>query len=200
LTGHWWTLLTDWLSRGDRTGAVNILVALAALLGGLAVMFVSVQPARAEERTSAGLRRLVYGYNAVLTGLLLLLILTVVNVLVGLKFTGVIDATQSGQFTLSERATNILKGLSQPVHIYVIWPTNDEYLDQLTSLLGNFQDVAPRVTVEYLSPVQNRNAIADLNRKYPRKIEERIGVLIVQGEEKPENASFLKPTDIFTEE
>src|SRR5207244_10507318 len=63
-----------------------------------------------------------------------------------------------------------------------------------------FQDVAPRVTVEYLSPVQNRNAIADLNRKYPRKIEERIGVLIVQGEEKPENASFLKPTDIFTEE
>ena len=47
--------------------------------------------------------------------LLLLLILTVVNVLVGLKFTGVIDATQSGQFTLSERTTNILKKLDQPV-------------------------------------------------------------------------------------
>src|SRR5207249_8777962 len=29
---------------------------------------------------------------------------------------------------------------------------------------------------------------------------ERIGVLIVQGEEKPENATFLKPSDLFAEE
>src|SRR5205823_11808814 len=123
---------------GNRDKAWHVLVALAVLIAGLAIMFVSLQVVRSAERSSAVLRRMVYGYNAVLTGLLLLLILTVVNVLVGLKFTGVIDATQSGQFTLSERATNILKGLSQPVHIYVIWPTNDEYLDQLTSLLGNF--------------------------------------------------------------
>jgi hypothetical protein len=197
---YWWSDLTDWLRLGNRDKAWHVLVALMVLLAGLAVMFVSLQVVRSEERTSAVLRRLVYGYNAVLTGLLLLLILTVVNVLVGLKFTGVIDATQSGQFTLSERTTNILKGLSQPVHIYVIWPTDDEYLDQIKSVLGNFEDVAPRVTVEYLSPVHNRTAIAELNRKFNRKIEERIGVLVVQGEEKAENATFLKPTDIFSEE
>jgi hypothetical protein len=197
---YWWTDLTDWLRLGNRDKAWHVLVALAVLLVGLAVMFVSLQVVRSEERTSAVLRRLVYGYNAVLTGLLLLLILTVVNVLVGLKFTGVIDATQSGQYTLSERTTNILKGLSQPVHIYVIWPREDDYLDQIKSLLGNFEDVAPRLTVEYLSPVQNRNAIAELNRKFNRKIEERIGVLVVQGEEKAENATFLKATDLFAEE
>jgi hypothetical protein len=197
---YWWNDLTDWLRLGNRDRAWHVLVALAVLIAGLAIMFVSLQVVRSAERTSAVLRRMVYGYNAVLTGLLLLLILTVVNVLVGLKFTGVIDATQSGQFTLSEPTTNVLKGLTQPVHIYVIWPTDDEYLDQLKSLLGNFQDANPRIKVEYLSPLHDRNAVLELTRKYKGKLEERYGVLLVQGDETPENATFLKPNDLFTEE
>src|SRR5437762_2027264 len=57
-------------------------VCVLAMLGGLAIMFVSLLPARAVERSNMVLRRLLYGYNAVLTGLLLLAILMVVNVLV----------------------------------------------------------------------------------------------------------------------
>src|SRR5437868_2536046 len=102
-----------WLAANRGTGGTALivlgalLVALAVLLAGLAIMFVSLQVVRSEERTSAVLRRLVYGYNAVLTGVLLLLILTVVNVLVTLKFTGVIDATESGKFSLDDRTTKL---------------------------------------------------------------------------------------------
>jgi ABC-type uncharacterized transport system len=197
---YWWTDLTNLIRLGDREKAWHVFLPLALLVAGLAVMFVSVQVVRSEERASAVLRRLLYGYNAVLTGLLLLLILGVVNVLVGLKFTGVIDATQSGQFTLSDRTANILKGLTQPVRVYVIWPTDDDTMEPIKNLLGNFEDVAPNLKVDYLSPLYNRDALAELMRKYPRKIEERVGVLVVQGEEKPENATFLKYTDLFADE
>ena len=47
-------------------------VCLLAMVGGLAIMFVSLLPLRAVERSNAVLRRLLYGYNAMLTGLLLL--------------------------------------------------------------------------------------------------------------------------------
>jgi hypothetical protein len=198
---YWWSDLTDWLRLGNRDKAWHVLVALTVLIAGLAIMFVSLQVVRSEERTSAVLRRLVYGYNAVLTGLLLLLILTVVNVLVGLKFTGVIDATQSGQFTLSDQTKGILKKLDQPVHIYVIWPTDDDSIEPIKSVLGNFEDVNPRIKVEYLAPMQDRNAVLELTRKYKQKIEnERYGVLVVQGDETPDNATFLKPNELFSDE
>src|SRR5205807_1787301 len=70
LTYHWWDQWAAWLGRGEREGAGKILGALAVLIAGLAVMFAGLQVGRAEERTHAGLRRLVYGYNAVLTGVL----------------------------------------------------------------------------------------------------------------------------------
>ena len=52
----------------------HLWVCLLALFGGLALMFVSLLPARAVERTDPALRRLLYGYNAVLSGLLMLAI------------------------------------------------------------------------------------------------------------------------------
>src|SRR5262249_33415585 len=49
----------------------HLWVFILAMFGGLALMFVSLLPARAAEHTNVGLRRLLYGYNAALTGLLL---------------------------------------------------------------------------------------------------------------------------------
>jgi hypothetical protein len=200
LAYQWWDYLVDWLRLGKREEAWRVLLALAVLLAGLAVMFLSLQTVRTEERSSAGLRRLLYGYNAVLTGLLLLIILTVANVLVALKFTGVIDATQSGQYTLSDRTINLLKGLDHPVRMYVIWPSDDEALDYIRTLLSNFQDRSPEVKVEYVSPIHDRMKLSELNKTYPRKIEEPYGILVVNGEEKPENATFLKANDLFADE
>jgi hypothetical protein len=201
LSYYWWDDLTRWLRLGERDGAWRVLAALTVLLGGLALMFVSLQAVRSSERSSPVLRRLVYGYNAVLTGLLLLMILAVVNVLVTLKVTGVIDATQSRQFSVSDRTTNLLKNLDRPVRVYVIWPVDDDItLQTLRNLLTTFEDTAPDLKVTYLSPTYNVERVTELRRQYPGKLEEQVGVLVVQGEEKPENATFLKFNDLFAEE
>jgi hypothetical protein len=199
LTLHWSDELIDWLREGKREGAWQVLLAMAVFLAGLFVMFLTLQLGRAEEHTNPNLRRLTYGYNAVFGGILLLLILAVANVLVGIKVAWAVDATSSGEFTLSERTVNLLKGLDKPLNIYVIWPDDDpDTLQPIRSLLDGFQDRSPQVHIDYISPGLNSNRIEDLLKKYPRKIES-VGVLLVYGEEKPENATFLKRGDLFEE-
>src|SRR5947209_6093374 len=116
---RWYDYLQDWLKFGKREHAGQVLFALVAMVAGLGVMFASLQVARTEERKSLFLRRLVYGYNAALTGILLLLILVVVNVLVYLQLPGVIDCTQSNLFSLDDKSVRILEALNKPVKIYL---------------------------------------------------------------------------------
>lgn len=202
LTSHWWELLTDWLARDKREGALKILIALAILLVGLAIMVVSLQVGRTEERTNPAVRRVVYGNNAVLTGLLLLLFLVVANILVGVKFATAIDATSSGQFSISERTTNLIKGLSKPLHIYVVWSSDadaTQTMQPLKSLLTAFEERNPHVTVEYLSPLYDRKALFELRKKYPKKFEADEGVFLVWGDGKDEekNATFIGAASLF---
>src|SRR5262249_55930416 len=64
---------------GNHRGALFLCGGL--LLGGLVLMFIGLQLARRLERTRTGLRRLLYGYNAVLGALLVALGLGLVNAL-----------------------------------------------------------------------------------------------------------------------
>jgi hypothetical protein len=200
LAYHWWSYLPAWLREDERAGLWHILVALVVLLGGLAVMFAGLQAAREEERTNPALRRLVFGYNAVLSGLLLLILLGILNAYVSARYATAFEAIDRGDTTLSERAQSVAKGLDRPVRFYVIWPTDDDLLYPLRTLLGNLEDASPQIRVTYLSPALDREAIADLARKYANKIQEGRGVLVVRGEEKPENATFLSVTDLYTQE
>src|SRR5205823_235948 len=109
------------LRDDKRDDLWKMLVALVVLLAGLAVMFVGLQAARSEERSNPALRRLVFGYNSALGGLLLLILLAVVNAYVSARYTAAIEAVDRG-------------------------------------------------------------------------------VLVVRGEEKPENATFLRATDLYAEE
>ncbi len=196
----WWNYLTNWLRDEDREGVWRILVALLTILAGLAVMFAALQTARAEERTNPALRRLVFGYNAVLSGVLLLILLAVVNAFVSARYTTAIESVDRGDTSLSERGLKVAKALERPVRFYVIWPTDDDLVYPLRGLLSNLEDASPQVHVQYLSPGLDRQAISDLNRKYPGKIQEGRGVLVVKGEEKPENATFLRDTDLYEQE
>jgi gliding motility-associatede transport system auxiliary component len=199
LLAHWWTYLTDFLSRGTREGAAQVLVALVVFLAGLIVMFVTLQLGRTEERRNPTVRRLMYGYNAAFGGVLLLLILAVANVMIGMKVAWAVDSTSTGEFSLSDRTVNLVKGLEKPLHAYVIWPMDEpDRFPAIRSLMGNLQDRSPQVQVEYVSPNLDFDKLAELRRKYPRKIES-LGVLLVYGEEKPENATFLKDSDLFEE-
>jgi hypothetical protein len=194
LTVHWSSLLTDWLGAGKREGAAQVLAAFGVFLAGLLLMFVTMQLGRAEEHRNPGLRRLMYGYNAVFSGVLLLLILAVVNVLAGVKLTWAVDATSTGEYSLSDRTVNMLKGLDRPLKIYVVWPPGDDSLLPIRSLLDNMESRSQQVQVEYYSSRSER--LRELFAKYPRKVED-LGILLVYGEEKPDNAVFLKQGDLF---
>jgi hypothetical protein len=193
---RWYDYLQDWLKFGKREHAGQVLFAFVAMVAGLGVMFASLQVARSEERKSLFLRRLVYGYNAVLTGILVLLILVVVNVLVYLKLPGVIDCTQSNIFSLSDRSARILEGLNKPAKVYLLMSTDDRIYDEMRTLLSNAQDHDPKLQVEQLSPTLSTPAIKELVKKYPQIDSE--GVLIVYGEGKDENASFIRRDDLVS--
>src|SRR5687767_5384425 len=77
---RWNESLTKWIGGGDRREAKWVLYAAAVFLAGLLIMFVSLQLARTEQRANALLRRILYGFNSVFVGLLLLLVLIALNV------------------------------------------------------------------------------------------------------------------------
>src|SRR5262245_13950410 len=98
----------------------------AALVGGLVLIFIGLQLARTWERTSTIMRRLMYGYNAILPSLLLILIVGLINLL---PYSGVqpfsyaneaIDWTRAGIHTLHPATKNLLAELKQPVKVYVL--------------------------------------------------------------------------------
>src|SRR5260221_10368567 len=68
IVSWWWTPLVDALREGERAGVWKPALALLSVMAGLAVMFGLIQPARKYERADQTLRRVVYGYNSVLTG------------------------------------------------------------------------------------------------------------------------------------
>ena len=159
-----------------------------ALLGGLLLMFLSLQLARGLERSHAVLRRLVYGYNAVVSSLLLFIILALVNVLSYVTLWPfdvmgqTIDWTKNRQFTLNEGFVKLLKDLDQPVQVYGIVMQSNIRLDEIESLLRNARDTAPRYFhYEILSRDSNFTKVAELQKKF--NFFDPNGLLVVYGDE-----------------
>ena len=107
-------------------------------------------------RTRPNLRRLLYGYNAVLSSLLLVLIVGLLNVL---PYSGVqpfsranesIDWTRAGIHTLHPATTNLLTDLKQPVTVYVLGSSGDRVMFETTALLEKCRAVNPQLNWEQL--------------------------------------------------
>lgn len=171
-------------------------VCILAMVGGLAIMFLSLLPARAVERSNVVLRRLLYGYNAVLTGLLVLAILMVINVLVYNYCPASFDWTESGIYTLSDRSKNILRALDKPTKIYVVWPASSEVsLQEIKTLLNNCRAVNDKLQVEYVSPDLDISRIRKLAQDY--QFSERQVLIVVYGEEGKADHQVIKFADLF---
>src|SRR5438067_188135 len=167
LAYQWRATIFGGLDAWQGTNWWQLWVCLLALFGGLLIMFFSLLPLRALERSHATLRRLLYGYNAVLTGLLLLAILMVVNVLVYNYVTPSFDWTESGIYTLSDRSKNILQALEKPTKIYAVWfASSDLERRELETLLGNCRAVNDKVQVEYVAPDLDIGKITKLRNEY----------------------------------
>jgi hypothetical protein len=198
---QWWDIvsggLVKWRENWWRLG-----ICVLALFGGLILMFASLQLARGEERSNPALRRLLYGYNAALTGLLLLAILTVVNVLSYVRlppfsfFNTPSDWTESSIYTLTTASKNILLGLDKPLKIYVLLADPVDFREVQT-LLTNCRAVNPKIEVEYISPDDSRR-LGELARKY--QLVESEGLLLVYGAEPREEHEFVNARDLRSNE
>lgn len=126
-----WTTFKEVFSGGVSSWRANpraLAWTGAAVFGGLILMFASLQLARGVERTSGAMRRMLYGFNAVLGTLLLLAILGLVNVLAYVSVAPFsyakenFDWTASGIYSLSPATRSMLTDLKQPVKVYVLLP------------------------------------------------------------------------------
>jgi hypothetical protein len=201
---YWWDTFSGGIESWRKEGW-RVTWTILALFGGLALMFVSLQMARTGERSSATLRRLLYGYNAVLTGFLLLAILLVFNVMTYLHieplnslFAKPSDWTASSIFTLSTASKNLLASIDQPVKLYVVLSRRDPIYAEVETLIGNCQAENRRLEVEYVSPDLSPRKVGELVRKY--QLLEVDGILIVYGSEPKEEHEFINRKDLFTED
>jgi hypothetical protein len=191
--------LKEWRANPWALGLTGL-----ALFGGLVLMFVSLQLARGAERSSQTMRRLLYGYNAVLTTLLVAAILGVLNLLAYSRvgpfafFSKSFDWTTTGIYTLSDQTKALLGGLRQPVRVYAILRQDDRAMPAVEALLNNFRSASDQFSWEALSPDRNRRAVADLLKQYPF-VTDPYGLLVVYGTGPNAQADFVKYDDIYTE-
>ncbi len=162
---HWWGDITMWSQAGgpdpkevvrDKrvAGAWHVISMQVALIAGMLVMLFSLQLGRADVRSSPLLRRALFGYNAFLNGVLLVLILVVANIFVSVKFPRPLDFTASSMYTLSDRSKSILKNLNREVTVYVsIDPDADTMAlePQLQTLLTNMQEWTDKLKFQTVS-------------------------------------------------
>lgn len=177
-------------------------------LFGLALMFGSLYLAQADIRSNALLRRVLYGYNAVFNGLLLLAVIVLLNVVVYASMPYSFNWTRSqGLYSLSNRSKQILEGLKEPTRVYVLMSQGSEGYQDVRTLLENTQAYSPRLRVVTVSPEQNSATYRQLLKDYPKLQEARKpsmfggatggrGLLVVYGPESAERP----PHDFIPEE
>jgi hypothetical protein len=137
-------------------------------------MFASLLLAKTEERSNPVLRRLLYGYNAALSGLLLLAILVVGNILVYAYFPATYTWTQTRGITeLSDRSKRILRSLKKDAHVYVIMAQGSRVYPMVRTLLDNCQTVTDKIKVKAISP--------DLESKELQALKDRFPSFVVSG-------------------
>jgi len=184
-------------------------------LFGLVLMFGSVLVARAEIRVKPAMRLALYGYNSVLTGMLLLALLIVLNIVVYVRFPLNLDWTASrGLYALSPSSQDILQKLDTSVTAYVLFPRQSKEFREVHTLLENAQSVTDRLNVKYISPDSREDFLeySTLAQRYPelqsdlrtqQDSDAGHGVLLVYGpdtKEKPAPHVLVSPRKIVKED
>ena len=134
-------------------------------------MFGSLLLARTEVRNHPVLRQAMYGYNALVSGLLMLLFLVILNFLVNAMFPMTFEWTRSGFSSLSQDSKNVLESLksSPPVTVYVLMSQNNPMFNDVRNLLNNCLSVSPadKLKVTYIAPEGDSAEYEDLVQRFP---------------------------------
>jgi hypothetical protein len=134
----------------------------------LVLMFGSFNLARTDMRSNVVLRRMMYGYDAIVQAMLLAEILAVVNIVVYVLVPYTFDWTQSrGAYAVSDASKNLISNLKQETNIVVLMPPNDPVQRDLRNLLDNFAALSAKLKVTYLSPDADPMAYARYAKQFP---------------------------------
>jgi hypothetical protein len=198
LAYQWRSTILGGLEKWQGSDWWQLWVCLLAMFGGLAVMLASLLPARVAAHANVTVRRMVYGYNSVLTGLLVLAILLVANVLVYNYFTLSVDMTEKSIYTLSPRSQSILRSLDKPAKIYVLASRGELMGAEARTLLDNARAINDKIAVEYLSPESRPKEVMELMQRYG--ITDPRGLLVLYGTEPDVQHQFIKQSDIIKQD
>jgi gliding motility-associatede transport system auxiliary component len=136
---------------------------------GLALLFGSLLLARADVRTYPTLRRVLYGYNAVLTGLLVLIFLVALNIVVIAAYPLSLHWTEvQGFYGLSEKSEDLLMKLKEPTTVYLIMSERFPTYGDMRRFLKNCQSYTDKLKVELIDPESpaDKNQYIELLQKY----------------------------------
>jgi hypothetical protein len=134
---------------------------------GLAMLFGGLLLGRVDIRVNASMRRLLYGYNTVLTGYLLLVILVVLVRFAFVVLPANIEWTRMGMRTINAESVRTLGELKDRVKVYVLLDRFGDTYFEMSDLLDNAQTVTDKLAVEYISPDMDAAAYRDLASLYP---------------------------------
>ncbi len=184
-----------------RENLRTIVLCALPLFAGLALMYVGLALGQKFERTQAGLRRLLYGYNAVLGAALLFAILGVLNLL---AYTHVppfsalgrtLDWTGSGIYTLQEGSRKTVADLKQDVEVVILLRRSDPITPEVELLLENCRQVNPNMRWQIVSRDEDDRASKELLKKYPITGE---GLLVLYGKPGEQIGEFIKREELLT--
>ena len=154
------------------------------------------------------LRRLLYGANAVLTGLLLLFVLIVVNVIVFLKLPDTVITTSAAFKSLSAPGKEFLRSVDDDVTVYLIMPENYSFRIQRESysslyadcraLLNACAEINPHIKIMPLFPALDDDKIKETMKRLKITEDERqtYGLLVSYGRGE-EHSAFISWQDLF---
>jgi ABC-type uncharacterized transport system len=135
----------------------------------LILMFVSFNIARTDIRTNVSLRRLMYGYDTIVQGLLLVEILAVLNVVIYALVPFTYDWTNSrGIYDLADSTKNLVSKLKKETHIVVLMSRSDPVYKDVRNLMDNLKALSTRLQVEYVSPDTDSRDYDDLKKLFPK--------------------------------
>lgn len=182
------------------------------LLLGLALMFGSLLLARTDIHENPALRRGLYGYNTVFSGVMLLAILILANILFYVLYPYTFSWSRTAFSSLAPSTKNLVANLKEPTTFYIVMSERHPATRDLRTLLQNAQAENPsKVKVESISPEEEPKKYLDLARRYKELEPERTafgatakrGVLVVYGKAsddpnaKPPPHAFVPEDRVF---
>lgn len=195
-------LLADWLTRKETKpkDLWRVLVPALVFIGGTGIAFLASQPARRLERHDQIARRLVYGVNLFVTGLLLFAALVLVNGFVALRLPNKLDTTQTGYYSIDAATEEYIRSLTEKVSVYVIEIDGMPGSNETDVLLEACQQLNPsKFVVRRVGQGAGPAEIQKLRAKFPTVDFANAAMIVAVGEDET-RYSMVRASEIVRTE